>query len=136
VLIEAMNPDESMHSLANQFESIFQRLLAGEKLDLYEENLSFMFEVIAAELLAEVPERKFCWYDGVDGLTASVRKSLQVEFKGEMWVGDEKTQWEEDFRARVTDKRLTKQGLWITIWVGPDKAEGELLSAFGITEEI
>lgn len=102
-------------SLAERFEDVFQRLLAGEKLDLYEEDVSFMFEVIASYLFAEIPDRKRCWYDGVDSLTASIRKSRQIEFKGEMWVGDDRTQWTEDFRATVTDKRETKQGIWITL---------------------
>jgi hypothetical protein len=112
-------------------------LLSGETLDLYAEGISSMFEVIAANLLAEVPGREFMWYDGVDGLTAIIRKARQVEFSGEMWVGDvgdARKQWKEDFQATVTDKRGTKQGIWVIIWIGPDRAEGELSSAFGLTE--
>lgn len=132
-----MENDEFMdkrRTLANRFESAYQRLLSDAKLDLYEEDVSFMFEVIAAHLFAETPERKLCWYDGVDGLNARVRKLCQVEFNGEMWVGDDRTQWKEEFRARVTDKQVTKQGIWITLWIGSDRAEGELSTAFGITE--
>lgn len=114
------------HSLANRLEDVFQRLLAGKQLDLYGEGVSSMFEVIAANLLAEVPARKFMWYDGVADLTARVRKPHQVEFRGEMWVGDGKRQWQEDFRATVADKRATRQGIWIMLWLGLDKAEGEL----------
>lgn len=132
-----MDNKELMHkrrNLANTFQSVFQRLLCNEKLDLYEEGVSSMFEVIAAHLFAETPDRKRCWYDGVDNLTASVRKACQVEFNGAMWVGDDRTQWKEDFRARVTDKRVTNQGIWITLWIGSDKAEGDLSTAFGFTE--
>ncbi len=124
---------EQPSALAESFESVFQRLLEGEKLDLYAENVSRMFEVIVAALLAEVPARKYYWYDGVVDLTAKVRKLRQIEFTGEMWVGDigdGRKQWKENFRARVTDKRSTKQGIWITLWLGADEAEGEL-STFG-----
>lgn len=124
-------------NLANNFEIVFQRLLSGEKFNLYEEDVSLMFEVIAANLLAEIPERKYCWYDGVYDLIASVRKSRQIEFNGEMWVGDigdVRTQWKEKFQATVTDKRITKQGIWVVIWINYNKAEGELSTALGITE--
>jgi hypothetical protein len=93
-----------------------------------------MFEAIAANLLAEAPAREFMWYDGVNDLTANVKSKRQVEFKGEMWVADDKTQWKEDFRATVTDKRITRQGIWFIIWIGADRAEGELQTAFGLTE--
>lgn len=133
-----MENDEFMdkgRTLANQFESVFQRLLSGETLDLYEQDLSFLFWVIATYLLAETPDREYCWYDGVDGLAANIRKLRQVEFNGEMWVGDDEgRQWKEEFRARVTDKRVTKQGIWITLWVGSSRAEGELSDAFDLAE--
>jgi hypothetical protein len=121
-------------NLATRFERVFQRLLSGEALDLHTEGVSSTFEFIAANLLAEVPDRKFCWYDGVVGLTASIRKPRQIEFKGEMWVGDDRTQWKEDFRATVTDKRVTKQSIWSTLWIGSDRAEGELSTAFGLSK--
>ena len=39
--------------------------------------------------------------------------------------------WKEDFRATVTDKRLTKQGIWIALWIGLDKSRSrELTQAF------
>ena len=121
-------------NFAKRFESVFQRLLSGENLDLYQEGLSTSFEFIAANLLGGVPARKFAWFDGVAELTATVRKSRQVEFKGKMWVGDDsRMQWQEDFRATVTDKRMTKQDIWITIWIGADKAEGTLLAASGVS---
>ena len=95
-----------------------------------------MFEIIFKHLLADAPGRKYCWYDGVSELSASIRKLKQVEFTGEMWVGDigSTKQWKENFRATVTDKRSTKQGIWIMIWVGSSQAEGRLETAFGLTE--
>lgn len=123
-------------NLAKHFESVFQRLLIGENLNFYEEHVSFMFEIIFKHLLADAPGRKYCWYDGVSELSASIRKLKQVEFTGEMWVGDigSTKQWKENFRATVTDKRSTKQGIWIMIWVGSSQAEGRLETAFGLTE--
>jgi|GEM_PF-5902440 len=52
-----------------------------------------------------------------------------------MWILGGRANCKEDFWATVTDKQITKQGIWITIRVGLDKAEGELLTAFGLTEE-
>ena len=124
-------------NLEKHFANVFQRLLIGENLNLYEENVSFMFEIISKHLLADAPGRKYCWYDGVSELSASIRKLKQVEFTGEMWVrniGNTTKQWKEDFRATVTDKNVTKQGIWIMIWVGSSQAEGRLETAFGLTE--
>jgi|GEM_PF-6305828 len=42
---------------ANHFVNVFERLLAREKLDLYDEDMSSMFEVITSNLFAEMPER-------------------------------------------------------------------------------
>ena len=124
---------DKRRTLSNQFESIFQRLLSGETIDFYEQDLSFLFEVIATYLLAETTDREYCWYDGVANLTARVRKTRQVEFNGEIWVADDGGgMWKEDFRARVTDKRLTNQGIWITLWVGSSRAEAEVSDAFGL----
>ena len=127
--------DEMMdknHAAADRFEDIFHRLLAGEAIDLYGKGVSSLFEAMATKLLAEVPERKSVWYDGIDGLAVRIRKSHQVEFRGEVWVGDHQRQWKEDFQAMVTDKHEKQQGIWIILSVGSDKAEGELSTAFGL----
>jgi hypothetical protein len=121
-------------NLANQFQNIFERVLAREKLDFCNAEVSLMFEVIATNLLSETPERKDVYFDGAVNITSTLKKTRQVEFRGEMWVGGNQTQWKELFRAVATDKRITKQGIWITIWVGSDKAEGDLSAAFGIVE--
>ena len=71
---------------ATQFENIFYRLLAGEKLDLYENRVSFLFNIIATNLMAEIPAREYHWYDDVVPLEARIRKTQQIEFTGEMWV--------------------------------------------------
>lgn len=132
-----MANDEFMNkrrALAKHFENVCQRLLSGDSLNLYEEDVSSMFEVIATQLLSEASGREFNWYDGVIGLNASVTKLGQIEFTGQMWVGDNRTQWKEDFRAIVIDKQVAKQGIGITLCIGSDRAEGDLLTAFGITK--
>lgn len=120
-------------ALADHFVNVFQRLISGEELDLYEEKVSSMFEIVAAQLFIDKPQRKFCWYDGVVGLTARVTKLHQVEFTGQMWVGDNKTQWKESFKVIVSDRPIAKQGISITLWVGTNRAEGEIAAAFGIS---
>ena len=57
----------------------------------------------------------------------SKRKQRQLEITGQMWVADNsKKQWQEPFFARVTDKRLTKQGMWLRVKIGEYEVEGEL----------
>ena len=122
--------------LAIRFEDVFRRLLSRERLDLYEEGMSVMFELIAENLLDQHSNRKSCYFDGVVDLTSTIKTSRKVEFNGEMWVGQDRAQWTEPFRATATDKRLTKQGIWITVWIGADRAEGELSTAFGLATKV
>ena len=116
------------HDLAIRFEHIFQRLLAQEKLDAHEKALSEFFELIATRLLGNFPSRKEHYFDGAVGLAATVKTERQVVFEGEMWVGSSRDQWTEPFHATVTDKRITKEGIWIVLQVGADRAEGEVTS--------
>ena len=121
---------------STQFEDVFSRLLKREELDFYDLGVSLMFEVIATNLLAQTPGREWHWYDGVVGLEARIRKPRQIEFTGEIWVmslekGNDPGK--ENFRATVTDKRLTKQNIWIALCIGDDRAEAELSEAFGQT---
>ena len=121
-------------NLASQFQTTFERLIAGEKLDLCNADVSLMFEIIATNLLSEMPERKDVYFDGAVDITSTLRKSHQIEFRGEMWVGGNQTQWKEPFQAVVTDKRITKQGIWVAFRVGSDRAEGNLPAAFDVEE--
>ncbi len=121
--------------LAARFEELFQRSLARQPLDATEQELSNLFEFIAGRLLGALPSRQGQYFDGVVHLVAAVRKARQVAFRGDMWVGDNRrNQWTEPFQATVTDKRITEQGLWITISVGGDRAEGEIVTVFGLAE--
>jgi hypothetical protein len=117
--------------LARAFEIVFRRLLAREEVDLYAEGMSLMWEAVAGAMLGSLPERKSCYFDGVINLASRVKTQRQVEFTGDMWVGENKKQWTEPFRAVVTDKTITKQGIWFVVSVGQSKAEAELWAAFG-----
>lgn len=119
---------------AVRFQRAVELLLADTKIDQSDntQNLSLLFEEIATNLMMEVPGRETHWYDGVVELSVHRRKVSQLEFEGEMWVSNHKTQWKEDFRARVTDKRITKQGMEIVLWIGDDRVQGNLNAAFGI----
>ena len=121
-----------------QFENLFFRLLNREKLDLEDLGASPMFDTIATYLMAEVPGSFWVWYDGLASLEAHIRKPRQVEFVGEIWVSDDNgkgKQWKEALRATVTDKRVTKQGIWIVLQIGENRSEGNLAKAFGQTSE-
>jgi hypothetical protein len=115
--------------LTDRFEDIFDRLLARETLETHENELSGMFEAIAANLLGGYPGRSGCYFDGVVGMTLIMGPPRKIELRGEMWVGRDQSQWTEPFSTTVVDKRSTKQGIWITISIGEDRAEGELTAA-------
>ena len=115
---------------ANAFLTIFERLLAREKIELEKTDISFLFEIVASNLFSE----SRVYFDGVINLSAKIRKFRQVEFDGKMWIGKDNKQWLEPFSAIVTDKRITKQGVWLKIIVGEDQAEDELSNAFYLPE--
>src|SRR5688572_30066640 len=100
------------------FEDIFQRLLAREDFAQHRKDLSGLFEVIATNLFGEFPTYRGCYFDGVTAMTLVLQPSRALEIRGEMWVGRDRNQWTEPFRAKVVDKRSTKQGVWITAWLG------------------
>jgi hypothetical protein len=126
----------SNRDLAKRFEEIIQCVLGGEKQDAYEKDLSNLFEFIATRMLGNSASRKGHYFDGVVGLTATIKTSRQAEFQGEMWVGLGREQWTEPFKTIVTDNGITRQGIWIVIQVGVDRAEGEIMSNFEVTGEI
>ena len=123
-------------TLTAQFEDIFRRLLAGGALAHFERDLSGLFEVITMNLLAGSVGRSGCYFDGVIGMTATSPSARTLQLHGEIWVGRDKSQWTEPFRAKIVDKTSTKQGIWITVWVGKDRAEGHLASALAVKENL
>ena len=103
-------------------------MLSRDKAELYEKDLSFLFEVIAPNLI----ECPFA-FDGVTGLTSEIGKSRQLFFEGKMWIlkdVNSSFDWQQTFKAIVTDKRITKQGISIKIWVGEYFGEGSLEEVF------
>lgn len=103
-------------------------MLNREKIEAYEEELSFLFEAIAYRLI-DCP----LTFDGVTISISKIRKSLQMVFEGKMWVlrnSNENKEWFEIFSATVTDKRITKQGIWIKVRVGDYLGEGSLEDIF------
>lgn len=69
-------------------------------------------------------------FDGIASLIARKRKSRQIVFEGKIWVVKDSAKWDETlqpFKAVVTDKRITKQGLHIKIWFGEEIKEGNIL---------
>ena len=48
----------NQHEITNHFADTLQHLLSGQKLDLYAEGLDSIFEIVAVNLLAEIPARK------------------------------------------------------------------------------
>jgi len=116
---------------ATSFRDIFFRLLAREKVNVDTPAVSLLFEVIANTLLRGLPQRSQQYFDGAVGVVSTIKSTRQIEFQGDMWVGTERDQWTESFRVTVTDKRVTKQGIWLIMKMGSDRGEGELMDCFG-----
>ena len=117
-------------NLSEWFLDIFQRLLVPEDFTHHQKDLSGLFEVITKNLFVESPTYKDSYFDGFSEPTLIVRAPRTIEVVGKMWVGRDRSQWTEPFRAKVVDERSTKQGIWITVWLGENRAEGE--SAFAL----
>ena len=98
-------------------------MLGGERSDPYAGELRAIFEAMANTLL-KGGDRAF---DGVSPLRTKRRSPRKVEFIGDMWIlgGPGRGDATESFRATAADKRITKQGIWIQLSVGNDKAEAE-----------
>ncbi len=117
--------------VAAQFEETVQRLLAGERFELNEKDLSEAFELVATNLLGVRAIRRGHYFDGVVGLAAKTKAPRQLEFSGEMWVGSGgHVQWKEAFRATVWEAGPARHGYRIAIQVGDDRGEAMLYSAF------
>lgn len=69
--------------------------------------------------------------DGVTIYKSHIRKHRQIVFEGKLDILEESSskhkKWFEPFLVTVTDKRITKQGIWIRIEVGDYFGEGDLL---------
>jgi hypothetical protein len=111
---------------ALHFADHFLRMVEGERFDPYQDGLSDDLERIACYYFEDV--RPGFWYDGVSGMETSRRKPRQFRITGEMWVaeGGKTDQWLESFEALCTDKRLTKEGIWIQMRIGEYEAECDL----------
>jgi hypothetical protein len=120
----------SRADLAKQFEGVFIRLLDGESDDTHAETLSDAFEVMANTLF---PHRGGA-FDGVSPLWTKRRSPRKLEFIGDMHVLGHHAKPVESFRGTAVDKRITKQGIWIQLWIGEEHAEAELSKALGVCE--
>ena len=110
---------------ALRFTKIIDELLVKQTNSGYERELSSLLEYASGSLFHDI--RKGYWYDGVTEMRVSKRKQRQLEIKGQMWVAqDSNRQWQEPLFARVTDKRITKQGVWLKVKIGEYEADGEL----------
>jgi hypothetical protein len=108
--------------MADPLETTFLSLLNGEHVG--EARLSADFESAASWLFPTL--RPGYWYDGVCELHHRRRKEKQIVFTGRMWVCRGAKMWQEDFEARLTDKRLTQQGIHVKMWIGSFFAESAL----------
>ena len=76
-------------------------------------------------------ERRGVAFDGVSPMWVKRHSPRKLEFVGDMWllpVG------KQPFCLTVVDKRITNQGIWISLTVGEDTAEAELSRALGVCD--
>lgn len=112
-------------SNALKFKEITETLLDQRGNSDLQQELSGLLEYACGSLFHEI--RKGTWYDGVVGMQFSKRKQRQLEITGQIWVAQDSTKQRlEPFFARVTDKSVTKQGIWLKVKIGEYEAEGEL----------
>lgn len=103
-------------------------MIDREKIDLYEDALSELFPRIAQKLIIYPLRMEYLSY-----VKAEIRKQRQIVFEGNMVSEEDFGDWNdriESFSAIVTDKRITKQGIWIKIQVGEYSGEGDLFEIF------
>ncbi|GAA5484772.1 hypothetical protein [Haloferula sargassicola] len=118
---------ESRARAGTELASCFLQLLEGKPATFYDDGINLWMQAVADQLFGAA--RPYCYHDGLHGPECRRRKSKQIEFTGEMWIGDDSgDQWTEPFWARITDKRLTREGIWIQMEVGEFSAEGDLLT--------
>jgi hypothetical protein len=99
-------------------------LLEGKEVEQFENSLTKLFPTIAERLLEHPLRLEYLSY-----ITSKRRKSRQIIFEGNMISEEDYGEWNErveSFKAIVTDKRITKQGIEIKIWVGEYFGEGKL----------
>lgn len=110
---------------SKQFIDILERLFNREKIESYEEELSFLLAITAQNLI-DYPLR----FENASSLSAKIRKSKQIVIEGDLLAEEDFGEWNdrlEPFKAIITDKRITKQGIWIKIRVGDYIGEGDVL---------
>lgn len=105
-------------------------MLDHEKIELFEDELSYLFPKIAQQII-DYPLR----FGYLSYVNSNIRKSRQIVFEGNMVSEEDYGNWNdrvEPFKAIVTDKRITKQGIWIQISVGDYQGEASLNEIFPI----
>lgn len=121
VVVQNMESEASTNFVNN-----IEKLLLGEEVDLYESGISASFEYACSSLFESIRERGI-WYDGITNIEIRRRKRKQLELTGHIWVAKGASkQWLESFHAVVTDKRVTKQGMWLSVDIGEYHSEGNI----------
>lgn len=103
-------------------------MLDGKKIEQFEDKLSKLFVIIAQSLI-DHPLR----FDYLSYVNSTIRKNRQIVFEGNIVSEEDYGEWNdrvEFFKAIVTDKRITKQGICIKIWVGDNFGEDNLLDFY------
>lgn len=106
---------------------LFSKMLNSPRPAIDEREFSVILEGFATWLFSDCKSR---WYDGAVEIEWRRRKSAQVIVSGQMWVGDDQSQWKEPFKLTLTDMRGTKQDIIAVMKIGEYENDAKLLFAF------
>jgi hypothetical protein len=113
-------------SAIDRFTNNIEKLLNGEKIDLYQSRIDSSFEYIAAEILTDQLQDGV-WFDGTGDLSFEIKDENIIEFSGNMWIAlNQEKFWQEPFFARVEDTRKEKKEMNIFVRIGDKEGENDL----------
>ena len=115
-------------SAMDRFTNNIEKLLNGEKIDLYQSRIDSSFEYIAAEILTDQLQDGI-WFDGTGDLSFEIKDESIIEFSGYMWIAlNQDKFWQEPFFARVENTRKEKKEMNIFVRIGDKEGENDLFT--------
>lgn len=116
----------------------FHAILAREPWDHDHRDLGSFFEVAARRLFRATPGLESHLADGAIEIRAQRKGDHKVVFEGRIIFLTDAGDRQEPFRAAVVDKRITKQGIWLTMEIGKNlqhRAEGDVIDLMKSRED-
>lgn len=111
---------------ANQVQQVVETLIHDRNDKNAEQKLSEYVEYLAGALF-RIHYRQGLWCDGFILESVKKQKPHQLKISGIMWVAQGgRNQWQEPADVWVTDRRVTKQGIYLKMKVADWEGDGLL----------